>query len=275
MQPSIACTGIISVSALRRLNQVGSSWRRLLTLLYFLSLSGARRRTIPQPPPSRSEDYNLSALPQHDERVTCLSCRFSYPSVRGFCPMCGTPAPAPQESAPGPRPVESKSNRRSLFAVQSESSISLSRRGRKRLMIAALIIIAAYGFFRLRSRGTSAPGVVTPASAVAASPPVPVTAAAPVTEEVANLPSSESAVPVASPPRAATPMLPTNDPAELWKRVQKGNTDAEVVLAKLYLSGEGVPQSCDQAHLLLLAAANRRNRTANEILSRIYPLRCP
>ena len=53
----------------------------------------------------------------------------------------------------------------------------------------------------------------------------------------------------------------TRDTAEavkwLWKAVGKQNTGAVILLADLYLIGDGVPKSCDQARLLLVAAAKR------------------
>lgn len=43
----------------------------------------------------------------------------------------------------------------------------------------------------------------------------------------------------------------------LWKAVSKQNATAAVLLSDLYLRGDGVPRSCDQARLLLIAAAKR------------------
>ena len=43
----------------------------------------------------------------------------------------------------------------------------------------------------------------------------------------------------------------------LWKAVGKQNTSATLLLADLYARGEGVPKSCDQARLLLVAAAKK------------------
>src|SRR5207248_9441541 len=43
----------------------------------------------------------------------------------------------------------------------------------------------------------------------------------------------------------------------LWKAVRKQNTAAAVLLSNLYVQGDGVPRSCDQARLLLVAAAKR------------------
>jgi TPR repeat protein len=64
------------------------------------------------------------------------------------------------------------------------------------------------------------------------------------------------------------------DPAELWKRVQRGSTDAEIELARLYLDGTRVAQNCEQAHLLLLAAAKKHSGKAGDLLTGVYSQRC-
>jgi hypothetical protein len=43
----------------------------------------------------------------------------------------------------------------------------------------------------------------------------------------------------------------------LWKAVRKQNGTAAILLSDLYVRGDGVPRSCDQARLLLLASARR------------------
>jgi hypothetical protein len=43
----------------------------------------------------------------------------------------------------------------------------------------------------------------------------------------------------------------------LWKAVSKENTTAALLLSDLYRTGDGVPKSCDQARLLLYAAARK------------------
>jgi hypothetical protein len=43
----------------------------------------------------------------------------------------------------------------------------------------------------------------------------------------------------------------------LWKAVGRQNPKAALTLAELYARGEGVPKSCDQARLLLIAAAKK------------------
>ena len=52
----------------------------------------------------------------------------------------------------------------------------------------------------------------------------------------------------------------------LWKAVRQQNTTAAVLLSDLYVRGDGVPKSCDQARLLLLAATKRGAPQAAEQL---------
>ena len=47
--------------------------------------------------------------------------------------------------------------------------------------------------------------------------------------------------------------------AWLWKATAKGNPDAPVRLADLYVKGDGVPRSCEQAMVLLKTAAEKEN----------------
>jgi len=61
----------------------------------------------------------------------------------------------------------------------------------------------------------------------------------------------------------------------LWTEVAKGNTSAEVKLAKLYLIGSGVPKSCAQAKVLLQAAAKKGNVEAIDKLAQIRRQGCP
>ncbi len=70
----------------------------------------------------------------------------------------------------------------------------------------------------------------------------------------------------------------TRDPAEaakwLWKAVAKQNTTADVLLANLYMSGDGVAKSCAQARLLLTAAAQKGEPTAGEKLRQLESAGC-
>ena len=58
--------------------------------------------------------------------------------------------------------------------------------------------------------------------------------------------------------------------AWLWKATAKGNPDAPVQLANMYINGEGVPRSCEQAMVLLKTAAAKENALARNRLGFMY-----
>jgi hypothetical protein len=66
----------------------------------------------------------------------------------------------------------------------------------------------------------------------------------------------------------------TDDPTELWNRVKAGSTSAEIKLAALYMEGSGVDQDCEQAHLLLMAAAKKGSKVASGLLDGGYAKQC-
>jgi hypothetical protein len=57
--------------------------------------------------------------------------------------------------------------------------------------------------------------------------------------------------------------------AWLWRAVGKGNPQAPVELARMYEHGDGVVRSCNQAELLLRAAASRGNQQAKLTLQQM------
>jgi hypothetical protein len=57
--------------------------------------------------------------------------------------------------------------------------------------------------------------------------------------------------------------------AWLWKALSKGNPQAPIELAKMYVQGNGVVQSCDQAEVLLRSAAAKGNEQARVNLRQI------
>ena len=61
----------------------------------------------------------------------------------------------------------------------------------------------------------------------------------------------------------------------LWKAVGKQNPSATLMLADLYLRGEGVPRNCEQARLLLLAAARKGSTDAAGKLQQVESSGCP
>ncbi len=58
--------------------------------------------------------------------------------------------------------------------------------------------------------------------------------------------------------------------AWLWKATAKGNPTAPVRLADMYVRGEGVPRSCEQALVLLKTAAEKENSLARNQLASMY-----
>lgn len=60
----------------------------------------------------------------------------------------------------------------------------------------------------------------------------------------------------------------------LWKAVGKGNLAATLALSDLYLRGDGVPKNCDQARLLLDAAARKGKASAAERLRNLQAFGC-
>jgi len=60
----------------------------------------------------------------------------------------------------------------------------------------------------------------------------------------------------------------------LWKAVGKQNAEATGLLSALYLKGDGVPKNCDQARLLLDAAARKGVKGASEQLGHLQAFGC-
>jgi TPR repeat protein len=61
----------------------------------------------------------------------------------------------------------------------------------------------------------------------------------------------------------------------LWRSFGKKNGAAALLLSDLYVRGEGVPQSCDQARVLLGAAARNGTPDAAEKLRTLPERGCP
>ena len=58
--------------------------------------------------------------------------------------------------------------------------------------------------------------------------------------------------------------------AWLWKATSRGNPEAPVRLADMYIKGKGVPRSCEQALVLLRSAAAKQNAPARNRLAALY-----
>jgi len=86
-----------------------------------------------------------------------------------------------------------------------------------------------------------------------------------------RIPTAPPADVVGHTSRQKTPLTPD----QLWAMVQTGNSTAAAALAELYIKGEGVPQSCAQARVLLLVASEKRNAAAIKRLADLDKGGCP
>ena len=217
-------------------------------------------------------DVSVAVPVPNDDRVSCVSCHFRYPRIRGFCPICGEPAPV-AELIPISRGADEGNE------IQPDSDTPPWRRLVKSVrrgffLVVLVVVVLAGGWFFFLVRNHPVPDkVVSPPPLVDRSLQSPSPeATAPENGPLRPAPNNKSVRSAVS--RAAKPAPATDDPAELWKRVRKGDADAEVALAKLYVDGNGVPRNCEQAHLLLLAASRKGHKTADSVLSGLYTQRC-
>lgn len=60
----------------------------------------------------------------------------------------------------------------------------------------------------------------------------------------------------------------------LWSAVGTGDDSAAILLAELYVTGQGVPKSCEQARVLLKAAAKKGNEDALQRLRTLGKTNC-
>jgi hypothetical protein len=61
---------------------------------------------------------------------------------------------------------------------------------------------------------------------------------------------------------------------ELWSAVGSGSSDAEIILAGLYVDGDGVAKNCEQGRVLLIAAARSGNPQAKPKLDELNARGC-
>jgi hypothetical protein len=157
-----------------------------------------------------------------------------------------------------------------------------------------------------QSAGAPAPAATSPASAATSAAPPSESSSAPTpapaeTKAPSNAEAERTSKPVRGPEPAANSGTPRdlsgnggqelalaqnllNGPAKerdsataaqwLWKAVEKQNTAATVLLAGLYLRGDGVPKNCDQGRVLLDAAATKGNKEAGTLLRNLKAFGC-
>jgi len=111
--------------------------------------------------------------------------------------------------------------------------------------------------------------------------PLPTASAPPKDVFAIGNPKKEAAAPRTPAPSHAESTAPVGrpnarlTPDQLWTQVQAGNSTAAATLAELYIKGDGVPQSCAQARVLLLVASEKRNAAAIKRLANLDKEGCP
>jgi hypothetical protein len=156
---------------------------------------------------------------------------------------------------------------------------------------AAIIAFAAIKFSQSVQNNSATPKPAVEAPAQVAPVAVPASNAPPAVGRAATdvfALSNQRKAGAAPRTQAATAALPLADsvgrpgrqknpltPDQLWTMVQAGNSTAAAALAELYIKGDGVPQSCAQARVLLLVASEKRNAAAIKRLADLDKEGCP
>jgi len=215
--------------------------------------------------------------PVSDEPISCASCEYRYPRSRAICPMCGTAAPAVEHiEPPAPVPNEFRTNHKTL-----QSSLNSQPRpphpGLRRLIpivVVSIVLMAVSSvFYEAHKRNLAKEsGSAAELSTTSAQPKVKNAdqrhiARNPIRRVQHVIPAKMETAQTLDPAKE-------DDPVELWKAVKRGNVSAEVALANLYLQGKSVPQSCEQAHMLLQTASTKGSKAADILLKSSYAERC-
>ena len=215
--------------------------------------------------------------PLSDEPITCASCEYRYPRSRAVCPMCGTAAPAVEPIQP-PSPVPNEFRTDDESHPSSPDSQPRPPRARFRRLIPIIVVsivlmVVSSVFYEVHKRNLAKEsGSAAELTATSAQPKV---RNADQRHIARNPVRPVQHVIAAKLGTAQTPdTAKEDDPVELWKAVKRGNVKAEVALANLYLQGKSVPQSCEQAHMLLQTASTKGSKAADTLLKSSYAEQC-
>jgi hypothetical protein len=190
--------------------------------------------------------------------------------------MCGALASADQAPLDaGKQPSGSDlSIERRIWSTLRRPAVVIS-------VMSAVLLLCTVSYFALRGRSTQSirrtpagPSVGATASEPNISEPNIKSESTPLNES-AQSPAKDANLRSARPRPGEISKTEDEGPTELWSRVRKGSPGAEVALAKLYLEGTVVEPSCEQAHLLLLAASRKRSKAADDLLAGAYAKQCP
>jgi hypothetical protein len=191
--------------------------------------------------------------------------------------MCGTAAPTAEPiQPPSPVPNEFRTDHKTL-----QSSLNSQPRpphpGLRRLIpivvVSIVLMVVSSVFYEVHKRNLAKEsGLAAELTATSAQPKVKNADQ----RQIARNPVRR--VQHVIPAKMETAQTPNtakeDDPVELWKAVKRENVSAEVALANLYLQGKSVPQSCEQAHMLLQTASTKGSKAADTLLNSSYAERC-
>ena len=171
----------------------------------------------------------------------------------------GVQTPAPEETQPktsSPPPGQ---------AMQSHADPSASASASKPVQSPDKAVVTAQSV-KPQSGGNASSSVPPALPAAAASTPTSATTAKtpPAADPVKQAPGTDELA------RASEASDPAAASAWLWKSVAKGNPEAPVRLANMYIKGDGVARSCEQAMVLLKSAAAKENASARGRLGALY-----
>ena len=128
-------------------------------------------------------------------------------------------------------------------------------------------------------QGSRAPSVTRPPALPSGSAGA-VNLSAPATRPTAPRESSSVSY-TSKPPAASNPRrkrrgvtVESATAQAFWNAVGRGDVNAEVALAELYMNGDGVSRSCEQARVLLRAAMEKGNGDAASLLEHIRKVGC-
>jgi hypothetical protein len=215
--------------------------------------------------------------PVSDGPITCASCEYRYPRSSESCPMCGTAAPTVEPiPPPSPVPNEFRTNHKTLQS-NLHSQPGPPHPGLRRLIpivvVSIVLMVVSSVLYEVHKRHLAKEsGSAAELTAISEQPKVRNADQ----RHIARNPVRR--VQHVIPAKMETAQTPDttkeDDPVELWKAVKRGNVSAEVALANLYLQGESVPQSCEQAHMLLQTASTKGSKAAATLLKSSYAERC-
>jgi hypothetical protein len=209
---------------------------------------------------------------ENDNVVTCPSCEYRYPQVHGTCVMCGTLAPMFE-------PVQESTMVDEFTPVDTCGSHSqrkaLGSAVRKLLpAFAAAILLVVASFLNHDHSGNPRTSFVSTTQVTAGVERPTADQINP--QHILSSPASRVAptVLVSLVTVQKSTSEKQSDPVALWNAVKRGNVEAEVILANLYLRGDHVQQNCEQAQMLLIAASTKASKLAQSSMKSDYAKYC-